>query len=192
MNTYTTINTNTISQADPAAMQALHERLCDRPDGWNPETGRKKAKAGRQKEKPTIWVGPMLYTVQNIPDKSWDKEKREQNTLYKSGDLLIDPYARQVYKAGQALDVTPSEFEIILYLVGNAFISCAKESLKYVLSLRYRGRVSDTTLTSHIYRMRHKLGCNGHCYIVTQHCIGYKWNMPVVRLYIDREAAQTL
>lgn len=128
---------------------------------------------------------PPIYLV---PPKDWDTATIRENTVYATGDLLIDRPGKMIYKNHAPLDLTPTEYEVVIFLVENATMFCSRSSMRSMINLRFRHRIADNTLSKHIHRARGKLGQNngGLNYVVTRNSRGYKWNLPVYKCYLDR------
>ncbi len=98
-----------------------------------------------------------------------------------AGSLKIDIPRRRVFKDGQELHLTRTEFDILAYLAQNA--NCAVSSkmlVQKVWGLRY---VDDTqTLRVHIGHIRKKIEADPGDpeYILTEQGIGYRFAGPVV------------
>ena len=89
-----------------------------------------------------------------------------------SGNLQIDPQRRLVWQAGQTVDLTPMEFDILLLLArrpGQVF--SARQIYESVASDSYDA--SWTGISSMVYKLRRKLGAGiietvrGHGYRFT-------------------------
>ena len=88
------------------------------------------------------------------------------------GSLQIDPHRRLVWQAGQMVDLTPMEFDILLLLAhrpGQVFT--ARQIYEAVAADSYDA--SWTGISSMVYKLRRKLGAGiietvrGHGYRVT-------------------------
>lgn len=91
-----------------------------------------------------------------------------------SGNLQIDPQRRLVWQAGQAVDLTPMEFDILLLLArrpGQVF--SARQIYEAVASDYFDA--SWTGISSMVYKLRRKLG-SGIIETVRGH--GYKFVAP--------------
>lgn len=95
-------------------------------------------------------------------------------SLYTFGDLSIDTGRHTVRVAGQEAQLTPKEFDLLVYLVSNRGIALSREKiLQKVWNYDYYGE--DRTVDTHIKMLRSHLGpCRG--YIVTVWGIGYKFD----------------
>lgn len=136
----------------------------------------------------TIMLDDMPRILREHPLPKWSEQTASENMVYQTGDLIIDSYANIVFKNGQMLVITPTEFRLLLALVDNSTIFCSRTWLISILSRRLRHVINDNTLSKHVCRLRKKLGSDGDEYILTQNRKGYKWNMVVFRRYISREA----
>ena len=146
-------------------------------------------------QKPAEGSRGRVVTLDNVqrmvydqPPRQWDPQTIRESVIYQTGDLLIDRGAQIIFKGGEMLMATPTEFELILHLVEHQTCFCAREVLINVISSRLRHCISDNTLSKHICRVRKKLGDDEIApYILTQNSKGYKWNFPETRRFITRE-----
>ena len=99
-------------------------------------------------------------------------------SLYTFGDLSIDTGRHTVRVAGQEAQLTPKEFDLLVYLVSNRGIALSREKiLQKVWNYDYYGE--DRTVDTHIKMLRSHLGpCRK--YIVTVWGIGYKFDPDVM------------
>jgi two-component system KDP operon response regulator KdpE len=73
------------------------------------------------------------------------------------GDLVLDPRSRRVTLAGEAVDLSPKEFDLLAHLASRAGTVVSKrELLTEVWQLPYGG--SDKTVDVHLSWLRRKLG----------------------------------
>jgi len=73
------------------------------------------------------------------------------------GDLTVDPRSRRVTHAGQVVELSPKEFDLLAYLAARAGTVVSKrELLSEVWQLPYGG--SDKTVDVHLSWLRRKLG----------------------------------
>lgn len=87
------------------------------------------------------------------------------------GDVIISAVSRQVWKAGEAVEMTVKEFDLLLELVRNKNVALSRERLyENVWQEEYLGETR--TLDSHIQRLRKKLDWNER--IKTVFRIGYR------------------
>lgn len=89
--------------------------------------------------------------------------------------LEIDPAAHTVHAGGQEIELTPKEFELLLYLCDNEGIALSREKiLNSVWDYGYFGDVR--TVDTHIKKLRLKLGDQGD-FIQTIRGLGYKFGV---------------
>jgi DNA-binding response OmpR family regulator len=100
------------------------------------------------------------------------KRKSERNVLTIAG-LALDEAGHEISLNGKALDLTPREYNLLLYLAKNLGQSLSREQiLDRVWGYDYNG---DTrTIDTHIKSLRSKLGDIGPC-IKTIYRYGYKF-----------------
>ncbi len=92
------------------------------------------------------------------------------------GGLEIDETAHSIYSDGQELELTPKEYELLVYLCNNAAIALSRDKiLNSVWDYGYFGDVR--TVDTHIKKLRLKLGDKGD-YIQTVRGLGYKFEVP--------------
>lgn len=96
-------------------------------------------------------------------------------TIKSFDGLEIDESGRVVRVDGEKVDLTPKEFELLLYLTANAGIALSREQiLNSVWDYDYFG---DTrTVDTHIKKLRTKLGAKG-AFIQTVRGLGYKFEV---------------
>ena len=90
------------------------------------------------------------------------------------GDLEIDPAQRRVHRGGEAAHLTPTEFDLLLYMAGQPRTVLAREAL--LGQVWGWSHVSGTrTVDSHVKALRRKLGAE---LIRTVHGVGYALEVP--------------
>jgi len=103
--------------------------------------------------------------------------RRTENTkeIKSFGDLVIDKPGRQVYLAGNRIELSPKEFDLLLYLAENAGIALSREQiLSAVWDYDYLG--DGRTVDTHIKKIRAKLG-NKSDLIQTVRGLGYRFEV---------------
>lgn len=89
--------------------------------------------------------------------------------------LEIDQAAHSVYVDGEEIDLTPKEFELLIYLSDNSGIALSRDKiLNSVWDYEYFGDAR--TVDTHIKKLRLKLGEKGD-YIQTIRGLGYKFEV---------------
>lgn len=91
------------------------------------------------------------------------------------GGLEIDENAHYIYVDNEAVDLTPKEFELLLYMVDHSGRALSREQiLNAVWNYDYYGDVR--TVDAHIKNIRLKLGAKGE-YIKTVRGVGYRFEV---------------
>ena len=102
------------------------------------------------------------------------KESRDAAMLYIDEQLQIDGQRRKVFRQGAEVNLTPREFDLLLYLATNAGRSFGRSMLlDQVWGWDYAG---DTrTVDKHIAELRRKLeeDAANPCYVLTVRGVGY-------------------
>ena len=73
------------------------------------------------------------------------------------GDIVVDPAARTVQRAGQSLDVSPREFELLKLLLESRGRVLSRQQLEARL-YSWQGSVESNTVEVHVHHLRRKLG----------------------------------
>ena len=113
-----------------------------------------------------------MSALASVADFSTATASAEAPLLF--GSLQIDPQRRQVWQAGQTVDLTPMEFDILLLLArrpGQVFT--ARQIYEAVATDSYDA--SWTGISSMVYKLRRKLGAG---IIETVRGHGYKFVTP--------------
>jgi DNA-binding response OmpR family regulator len=96
----------------------------------------------------------------------------EQSGTLELGDLRIDVAGRAATVSGQALDLTPKEFDLLHVLAAQPGRAYSREYLlQRIWGVEYDG--FDRTVDTHVVRLRRKLGALGDR-VVTVWGVGYK------------------
>lgn len=99
---------------------------------------------------------------------------RESGTTLRGGKLVIDKASRGAMLGGQEINLTPTEFEMIAFLMESSGSAVTKESL----SLQVLGRAwrpYDRSLDVHISNLRQKISGDNDIAIETVRSVGYKF-----------------
>ncbi|SEF65640.1 response regulator transcription factor [Paenibacillus sp. UNC499MF] len=103
-------------------------------------------------------------------DKS---EKGEELSVLKIGELSLHPEQRLVSLKGEALNLTPKEFDLLALLLSNLKRAFSREELlDLVWGMDYAG--GTRTVDIHIQRLRTKLGEPYQNVLQTVYGVGYK------------------
>ena len=99
-------------------------------------------------------------------------EKKER---IKAGNLAIDFRSWQVWKNGEELILTPTEFKLLKKFCNNPGIVLTRTALLESLWDKEENYVDEHTLTIFISRLRSKISDKEHAYIRTIYGTGYQW-----------------
>lgn len=99
------------------------------------------------------------------------------NNLLQFGDLAVDIEMRKVTLAGQKVELSPKEFEILVLLSANPGKSYDRTKLLNLI-WGYDFKGYEHTVNSHINRLRSKIepDMSNPTYILTTWGVGYKFN----------------
>ena len=99
----------------------------------------------------------------------------EKKGRLKTGNLEIDFKSWQVWKRGEELTLTPTEFKLLKKFCDNPGIVLTRTVLLEALWDKDGNYVDEHTLTIFISRLRSKLADGVHTYIRTIYGTGYQW-----------------
>ena len=92
---------------------------------------------------------------------------------YQAGELSVNEIRREVCVAGQTVDLTPKEYELLIYFKNNQNIAVSRENiLNAVWGYDYFGDLR--TVDTHVKKLRAKLGDCGKM-IETVRGFGYRF-----------------
>ena len=97
---------------------------------------------------------------------------RRRNCVYQSNGIIMDIDKMSVIKDGEALLITPTEFQILNCLITNTPNVVKRNTLLERIWDCDSDYIDDNTLSVHISRLREKVGSE---HIVTVRGAGYKW-----------------
>lgn len=93
--------------------------------------------------------------------------------VYQAGELSVNEIRREVCVAGQTVDLTPKEYELLIYFKNNQNIAVSRENiLNAVWGYDYFGDLH--TVDTHVKKLRAKLGDCGKM-IETVRGFGYRF-----------------
>ncbi|GAK09701.1 response regulator transcription factor [Geomicrobium sp. JCM 19038] len=111
-----------------------------------------------------------------------DEEEENEKVNVSLGDLTIYPDYHEAYLQEEALELTPKEFELLLYLVNHkGRVLTRDQLLKAIWNYEF---VGDTRIVDvHISHLREKIEPNTKkpTYIKTVRGLGYKMENPALR-----------
>ena len=116
----------------------------------------------------------LVSKVNAILKRICSNEKKKLYFNY--GDLVIDTTSYEVFKKGEKVTFTPSEFKILLELSKNPNVVFTREELMDK-TMKEDNYVYDRIIDSHIKNIRSKIEDNSKDpkYVLTVHGIGYKF-----------------
>ncbi len=110
-----------------------------------------------------------------IKRSSGSKNNGEQQQVMEIEGLKIDTLGRSVYIDNEKIDMTPKEYDLLVYLVTNMNIALSRESiLNGVWGYDFFGE--DRTVDTHIKMLRNSIK-DYRDYIVTVRGMGYKFEV---------------
>ena len=116
-------------------------------------------------------VVELISRVKALLRRTFAESPAEEQFI--SGDLTLNNDRREVTVAGEAIDLTFKEYELLRYLALNAGRALSRDRImKAVWNYDYEGE--SRTLDMHIRSLRQKLGAAGE-HIKTVRNVGYKW-----------------
>lgn len=103
------------------------------------------------------------------------RHKNANNTILAFGGLSVDEVARNVYIDEVRINLTPKEFDLLLYMIKNKNIALSREVLlENVWNYTFFG--DDRTVDTHVKMLRHSLK-HYRDYIKTVRGMGYKFEV---------------
>ncbi len=103
------------------------------------------------------------------------RSKEEKEDIQVFGKLKIDDNAKLVYIEDEAIDLSPKEYELLLYMINNKGAALSREQiLNNVWGYDYFGELR--TVDTHINRLRIKLE-NQSDWVHTVRGIGYRFEV---------------
>jgi DNA-binding response OmpR family regulator len=121
-------------------------------------------------------IGELLARIRAILKRS---HRQKDSLVLQAGPFLIDAVKRTAYREGNALGLTPSEFNILEALVNHPGQSLTREEL---LGLAWPkiARPTPPTVPVHIGHLRRKLAREGdRSWVLSTGAKGYAWSTSV-------------
>lgn len=92
-------------------------------------------------------------------------------------DLELDPETRDVWRGGRLVELTPTEYRLLHYLLSNARKVLTRDQiLEHVWDYTFAGNAS--VLETYISYLRHKVDVDGPPLIHTVRGVGYSLRLP--------------
>ncbi len=101
---------------------------------------------------------------------------KRQESRKKAGNLEVDLKAYKVWKKGEELILTPTEFKLLRKFLENPDIVLTRGVLLEELWDKERDFVDEHTLTIFVSRLRSKIADEEYQYIQTIYGTGYQWS----------------
>ncbi|HET7747004.1 MAG TPA: response regulator transcription factor [Vicinamibacteria bacterium] len=122
-------------------------------------------------------IRELLARVRAILRRTEGAKKRLQR--YRFADIELDFELYRAKKGGEALDLSPREFELLRYLIERKGETVSRDKLLEDV-WGYESYPSTRTVDTHIAKLRAKIGDSGSepKYILTIHGTGYKFIDP--------------
>jgi two-component system alkaline phosphatase synthesis response regulator PhoP len=122
-------------------------------------------------------IRELLARVRAILRRTDGARKRLQR--YRFSDVELDFEAYRAKKGGEALELSPREFELLRYLIERKGETVSRDKLLEDV-WGYDSYPSTRTVDTHIAKLRAKIGDSGSDprYILTIHGVGYKFVDP--------------
>jgi two-component system alkaline phosphatase synthesis response regulator PhoP len=122
-------------------------------------------------------IRELLARVRAILRRSEGGKKRLSR--YRFSDVELDFEIYQARKGGEALDLSPREFELLRYLIERKGDTVSRDRLLEDV-WGYESYPSTRTVDTHIAKLRAKIGDSGSepRFILTIHGVGYKFVDP--------------
>lgn len=115
----------------------------------------------------------LMARLSAIIRRSAKQTNKAQDSLLEFGGLKIDRAGRNVYVDGVKANLTPKEYELLLFLADNKNIAMSREKLlTNIWGYDFYG--DDRTVDTHIKMLRNSLGVYRE-HIVTMRSYGYKF-----------------
>ena len=104
----------------------------------------------------------------------WRRAGLDEANAVRAGDLAVDLANYKVYVAGQPVDLTYKEFELLRFLITNRGKVFTREALlNRVWGYEYFGGAR--TVDVHVRRLRSKIETGGRVYVETVRNVGYRF-----------------
>ena len=105
------------------------------------------------------------------------KRDNKNTDIYQFQGLKIDKMAHSVYINDNEIELTPKEYEILLYFIDNKSIALSREQLlEKIWGYDFFG--DDRTVDTHIKRIRQKISYDNSSWsIQTVYSVGYKFEV---------------
>ncbi len=112
-----------------------------------------------------------------ITRNSRKNEAHAENSVRELNGISIDTVARIVYIDGEKIDMSPKEYDLLMYFADHVNVALTREQiLNSVWGYDFFG--DDRTLDTHVKMLRNKIGDKYRNCIVTLRGVGYRFEIP--------------
>jgi len=101
--------------------------------------------------------------------------QRASGNIYIIKDLKVDFDKKEVYKCGELINLTPTEYRIICLLIADRGKVTTKDVIIEYLYDKDGEFIDDHTLSVYMSRLRNKIEGGGESFIKTIYGMGYMW-----------------
>ncbi len=123
-------------------------------------------------EKPFREVKELVLRVRNVVKRS----SPQNDSRIEHGPFVLDRNSLKFYLNDQPIDLTATEFKLLLILIENPSADQTRAELLQRI-WGYDERIQTRTLDTHVKRLREKLGEFGDC-VETVRGVGYRFRPP--------------
>jgi len=96
-----------------------------------------------------------------------DSRAEERQTYWRVADLEVDLTLHRVIRAGKSIELTPREFNLLIYLIVNAGLIVSRETLAREVWQEVRRVTSlDNVIDVHIAHLRRKIDDDFPCRLI--------------------------
>ncbi|NLG20227.1 MAG: response regulator transcription factor [Actinomycetales bacterium] len=119
----------------------------------------------------------VVARIRAVLRRTQNAEPEDEDTVLRVADLELDEDRHEVARAGRVIDVSPTEFKLLRYLMLNANRVLSKaQILDHVWDYDFRGEMG--IVESYISYLRRKIDTEGEPLIHTKRGVGYVLREP--------------
>jgi two-component system OmpR family response regulator len=119
----------------------------------------------------------LILRIRAVLRRSGGEPEVEEPTTLSYADLVMNEDAHEVYRAGKVIDLSPTEFNLLRYLLTNAGRVMSKAQIvDRVWSYDFGG--DGKIVESYVYYLRRKIDKHGPALIHTVRGVGYALRLP--------------
>jgi two-component system OmpR family response regulator len=119
----------------------------------------------------------VLLRIRAVLRRSHVRDLSADSSLLRYADLELDEDTHEVRRAGQLVDLSPTEFNLLRYLVANAGRVVSKAQILHRV-WRYDFGGDSRIIDSYVYNLRKKIDSSGPHLIHTVRGVGYTLRLP--------------